>query len=277
MPWVVPAIAAVGSIAAAKMQSDAAKKQSRALSGIGSERRFTDSSNVNSYRYGPAINDVGYVQGYTSIDPSIRALREGTLKNLPGYRNTLTQSYGMLDQNLGDIRNTFASNTNPYIQARVNPLLESGARQRGSLTQGLARRGIFGPLASQSMDTFESSLSRQEADQRALATNEQLASLLGIDTQRFNAALSNVQALQGLDQAQQSVAAQNLAQELAALGLSQADTGAILGAAGLNLQQQQLQQATIGRGLYALGAGLEGMGGYQTGWDTSSTGMDIGL
>lgn len=277
MPW-IPVIAAgitaAGGIAAASMANKGGSIQ-QAQSEM--PWAFTPYSRKE---FKSVPGGAGY--SMVTIDPTIRNIRRQTLENLPGYRDTLTGAYGGLTSNLADIRSSLASNNNPYIQARVNPLLESGARQRGVLTQGLARRGIFGPLASQSMDSFENNLSRQAADQRALATSEQLSALLGVDTQTYNAALSNVQALQGLDSAQQSVAAQDLAQELSALGLTQADVGNILAAAGLSMQQQQLQQATIGRGLYALGAGLEGLGGYQpppyhTGWDSNATGMDIGL
>ncbi len=274
MPW-IPLVAAGITAAGSAYAASQSNRSTGLPSNLGQGPRWTPNSGVNIYRTGNRIQDVGNIPGYTSIDPNIRALREQTLQNLPGYRNTINDAYGTLGNNLFDIRNQFASNSNPYVQARVDPVLQQGAQARGNLIQGLNRRNIFGPLYQQSLNTFESDLGRQVGDAGALATNDQLQALLGIDTTRYNAALSSVQALQGLDQAQQSVAAQNLAQELAALGLSQADTGAILGAAQLNMQQNQLNDQMLGRGLYGLGQGLAGLGGtlnkqqpaYNTGWD----------
>lgn len=204
--------------------------------------------------------DGGSYRRITLSPDAIWNLRNQTLTNLPGYRNTLTGGYNALTSSLGDIRGQLAGNQNAYIQARVNPLLEQGALARGSLLQGLSRRNVFGPLAQQSQNIFENNLARTVGDQRALATSEALNQLLGIDTQQYNAALSNVQALQSLDAAQQAVAAQNLSQELASLGLGQAEISGALQAAGLNLQGAQLNADQSGRLLYALGQGLSGLG-----------------
>jgi hypothetical protein len=163
---------------------------------------------------------------------------------------------------LGGIEAKLKSNANPFAMARVNPILERTAIGRGELSRGLARRGIFGPLAGDAMSRYDIDASRAEADARALAENDTLNALLGLNTQRFNAALTAVQGFQSLDAAQQQVAAQDLQQELAALGLSAPDIGSAIQAAGLDMRAQQLQDEQRGRGLYFLSQGLEGLENY---------------
>lgn len=198
--------------------------------------------------------------GFVSIDPTIRDIRRQTLENLPGYRDTLTGAYSGLTGNLTDIRSRLMGNQNPFVEARVAPLLERGARTRGDLVQGMTRRGIFGPLYSQTLGGFEADLSRQEADARALAEAETLTALTGLDLNSFNAAMQSVSALRGLDAQQLAVVAADLEQELAAMGLSQVQIGQSLAALGIGTQQELLRQEQQGRGLYTLGAGLESLG-----------------
>lgn len=258
MPPAVGAVVALGASAyAANRQAKAAKDAANAVSmGTG-----------GTTNYGSRVTPDGHMR-YTVIDPRIRRLREQSLSRLPGYRSTLTDAYSALTPGLQDARAGFQSNyqslmsnENPFIQARVNPLLQRAAMQRGDLQRSMVNRGLGGSsFYSQSLGNFERELAGAEGDQRALATQEAigarrqaLSDMVGIDSQIYNSALSSIQALQGLDSAEQAIAAQNLSQELAALGLSQADTQSILAAAGLQMQGAQLKNETIGRGLDVAG------------------------
>lgn len=216
----------------------------------------------------PKLSSGGNMYFRTTIDPRIRELREQTLGRLPGYRSSLTDAYSALQPGLQEARGGFQSNyqslmsnENPFIQARVNPLLQRAAGQRGLLQRSMTNRGLGGSsFYSQSLGNFERELAGAEGDQRALATQEvigarrqALSDMVGIDSQIYNSAISSIQALQGLDAQEQAIAAQNLEQELASLGLSKTDAGAILGAAGLQMQGAQLRNDTIGRGLDTAG------------------------
>jgi hypothetical protein len=207
------------------------------------------------------------------IDPSIRSLRERSLGRLPEYRDTLGASYGQYSSDLGGLSDSLRAtsdrlraNENPFIQARVNPLLARAEQGRGQLSRGLSRRGLGGSsLYSSALGNYDAEVGREIGDQRALATQYQIraqqdniSAQLGVDTQRYNAALSSVQALQSLDTAEQAIAAQNLQQELASLGLGQADVSALLQAAGLGLQGAQLQTQTLGAGMDVIGRLLAG-------------------
>lgn len=258
------AMALGGSVYSANRSSKAAKDASNAASmGTG-----------GTTNYGSRITPDGHMR-YTTIDPRIRALREQSLQRLPGYRSSLTDAYSTLQPGLQEARQGFQSNyqslmsnQNPFIQARVNPLLQRAAAQRGSLQRSMTNRGLGGSsFYSQSLGNFERDLAGAEGDQRSLATQEALTAqrqalsdMVGIDSQIYNSALSSIQALQGLDATEREVAAANLAQELSALGLSQADTSAIMQAAGLRMQSAQLQTDTIGRGLDVFGRMIGGGG-----------------
>lgn len=272
---------ALGATAAASAYS--ANQQRKAASAAGGVTNNTDTFT----RYGsstlkvPTANGQYYVR--QTIDPRIRTLREQSLARLPGYRSSLTDAYSQLTPGLQEARTGFQnnyqslmSNENPFIQARVNPLLQRAAAQRGDLQRSMVNRGLGGSsFYSQSLGNFERELAGAEGDQRALATQEAivarrqaLSDMVGIDSQIYNSALSSIQALQGLDTTEREIAAANLAQELSALGLSQSDASAILGAAGLQMQGAQLRNETIGRGLDVAGRLIGSYGSSNAGSGT---------
>lgn len=189
-----------------------------------------------------------------TFDPSIRALREQALGRLPDYRKGISDASGGLVSRLNQTRDELASNENPFIQARVNPLLARAAEGRGQLSRSLTRRGLGGSsLYSSGLGNYDAAVGREIGDQRALATAEALAARTGLDTQIFNSALSTLQAFQSMDAQEQQIASQNLMQELQALGMTEADIGAMLQASGINMQQAQLKNEAIGRGLDSVG------------------------
>jgi hypothetical protein len=155
---------------------------------------------------------------------------------------------------------------NPYIQARVNPLLERASLGRGSLERGLALRGLGGSsFAAQSLGSYDTATSRAEADQRAQALQESLAArdalsqgILGAQTNLAGAQSGVIDQNRALDQQLQTVAQQNLQQELAALGLTAPDIQAILGSAQALSQAGQAKANLFGQLLDAGGSFLKG-------------------
>lgn len=197
----------------------------------------------------------GAEEQFVNIDPRIRGLREETLGRLPGYRGTLgTASQGYLGE-LGQMSQEMKSNNNPFIQARVNPLVARQSQARGNLQQDLGRRGVglgttFG---ANSLGNFEATTGREVADQRSLATQEALAARMGLDAQTFSVVQQTIQGFQGMDAQEQAIAAANLSQELVSLGLSQQDASAAIAAAGIQNQGNINSQNILGRGLYGAG------------------------
>jgi hypothetical protein len=249
MPWIAGIASAAASIYGASRAGKAAK--------INPSEGFTPvMTGGNSQKLWNGAGGYGWV----NIDPTIRQIRRQTLQNLPMYRQTITGASDLYGGELAGLKNEFAGNQNAFINARVNPLRAQIEQGRGNLTQGLARRDIFGSLSAQAMGNYDAATQRELGDQTAFATNEALQARQSLSGMDFNRALSSVQALQGLDQAQQAVVAQDLQQELASLGLGQADISAAIQAAGLQLQTVDYQNRMIGRGLSGLGSALSSYG-----------------
>ena len=207
-----------------------------------------------STQYGSAVNPRG---GYTTIDPSIRGLRESSLSGIPGYKQQYGQAIGNLNSGLGGILGQLQGNQNPFMRARVNPLLQQQAQQQGQLQQSNVLRGLGGSsFADQSMTNQNTDYGRAIGDQGALATQESLGAQTGIMGNLYAANAGNIGQQYGMDQQYSNVANQNLQQELSALGLSQADIGSILGANAQSMQANQQYLGAVGRGLGGLGSAI---------------------
>ena len=221
-------------------------------------------------QYGSSVNPG---TGSAVIDPSIRAMRDSSVAGIPGYRSGYESALGTyltgIDDYLARTRGYLGDlngNMNPYIQARVNPLLERASLGRGSLERGLALRGLGGSsFAAQSLGSYDTATSRAEADQRAQALQESLAArdalsqgILGAQTNLAGAQSGVIDQNRALDQQLQTVAQQNLQQELAALGLTAPDIQAILGSAQALSQAGQAKANLFGQLLDASGARLKG-------------------
>ena len=221
-------------------------------------------------QYGSSVNPG---TGSAVIDPSIRAMRDSSVAGIPGYRSGYESALGTyrtgIDDYLARTRGYLGDlngNMNPYIQARVNPLLERASLGRGSLERGLALRGLGGSsFAAQSLGSYDTATSRAEADQRAQALQESLAArdalsqgILGAQTNLAGAQSGVIDQNRALDQQLQTVAQQNLQQELAALGLTAPDIQAILGSAQALSQAGQAKANLFGQLLDAGGARLKG-------------------
>jgi hypothetical protein len=221
-------------------------------------------------QYGSSINPG---TGSAVIDPSIRAMRDSSVAGIPGYRSGYESALGTyrtgIDDYLARTRGYLGDlngNMNPYIQARVNPLLERASLGRGSLERGLALRGLGGSsFAAQSLGSYDTATSRAEADQRAQALQEAFAArdalsqgILGAQTNLAGAQSGVIDQNRALDQQLQTVAQQNLQQELAALGLTAPDIQAILGSAQALSQAGQAKANLFGQLLDAGGSFLKG-------------------
>ncbi len=223
--------------------------------------RYTGRSGLNTNGWGESR-----WPGAITIDPTIRDLRHESLGRMPGYRNTLGSAYQNYDSMLGGLQTQLSSNQNPYIQARVNPLLQQQAVGRQNLTNSFARRGIFGDLYTNALANYDTTTGRGIADQGALATRENINSQLGVSGARYSGATDYISQLRGMDTQQQAVAAADLQQELSALGLGAPDMSAVLQASGFGNQVNQQNNAMFGRALYGLGGSLGQIAGqYQGG------------
>src|SRR4051812_27532774 len=114
------ALIAGGTIWAANKASSSANKASdAAMSAAQGEKATNYGSHLNQNQFGQ--KDIGR----TVIDPSIRSLREQALGRLPQYRADINNSGNSYLNSIDQSRAELESNQNPFIQARVNPLLAS--------------------------------------------------------------------------------------------------------------------------------------------------------
>jgi len=190
-------------------------------------------------RYGDIYGDIGnYTNRFLGQSGS---LRSRTANDIGGIRSRTAGAYE-------DLRSRYLGNQGSYINARVNPVKERFAALRGQVSQDLGRRGLGGSsLAFGSLRDVDTQAAREEADARALATNEgaQFESGLIGQSSQFDAALAgelanfeaglNGQELAALNQQAQQraqitgetleVAKARLLQELNAFGLGSQSQG----------------------------------------------------
>jgi len=198
--------------------------------------------------------------GAVNIDPSVRGLQQRSLSYIPGYQNQLQNSFGQYSSGLGNIISGLQGNQNAYVQARQNPLMQQQARALGSLQQGNALRGISGSsFANQSENNLNTDYGRAIGDQGALAVNDSLSAQAGLYGNLYNAGVNNVAGQSALTNQYNQVGIQNLQQELAALGLSQANISGMVGAGKLGLDANQGYMTGLGNTLSGLGSALGGL------------------
>ena len=227
-----------------------------------------------------STNNGSYVNpgaGIGNIDPRIRAMRERSLNNVPQYQSILNtqlqDTLGGINQSGNELRSLYGqTNDNAFM----DPILQRLAMQRGNVQQGLVNRGLGGSsFYSQALGNFDSAAAPgiAAARQQGLTARQGLlADYANNQTQGLSAASQGVSQLQNLDNQYASISGQNLNQELAALGLSQADIGSILGAGQLQLGAGQLRADSTGKTLDAFGKLIGSYGGYQSGFQNSSLG-----
>jgi hypothetical protein len=207
--------------------------------GIKSAWKGSDSGYGIENRTGPTAYRTPYssaVDGTVTLDPRIEQQRAGA------YGDFGAATSRFLGNNSG-IRDSLAGNQGAFIQARVNPLLERFASLRGRVQQDMGQRGIGGStFGYNTLRDLDTTASREEADARALATQETMGALRDVDADALSA--SQQYASFGNDQANQ-----RLAQELQALGLGQSQIQQMIGEFQNQRDRQfrQLQETRLQR------------------------------
>lgn len=201
--------------------------------------------------------------GTVSIDPSIRALRDSTLANLPAYRANLGNAYTNFQGQLGGIYGQLQGNQNALVTAAQAPILQQQASQSGALQSDLGLRGLSGSsFGNQALTNLNTDYSTAAGNAGVNALQTSLGAQAGIAGQQFGASQALNQGNLQIDQQQQGVAGQDLAQELSALGLSQADVGSILQSGALAQQAQLGYANNVGRSVGSLGQLATGLSPY---------------
>ena len=205
----------IGSLLSAyltKQQIDALKPQDK----------YTDYSSIQGNR--------------VSLDPSIRKLQNESLaktsQNETGVMGYGTQFRSRSDQTMNqydDLYKELQSNSNPFIQARVDPLKASIAQNRGELQRGQGLRGVGGSsFANDELSKFDFTANRELGNATSTATQEALGARtntlgsignLNTSTLAGNTQLSS--SLNTLNNNRNTVARDRINQELSALGLSE--------------------------------------------------------
>lgn len=274
MPAVIPFIPAIVGAAATVYSANQAKKG--AASQANAANRALDASTLpRRTQYGSRV-DPG--AGISRIDPSIRALREQSIGNVPQYQNLIrgqTQdtlgSLGQVQSQLGGLYGQYSD------QAFVDPTKQRIAAARGQVVNNLSQRGLGGSsFYTQGLGNFETAAAPAllQAQQAALSGRQGLlGDIANTAVQQQGTASAGVAQLQNLDNLYASVAGQNLQQELSALGLSQADIAGILGAANQLGQAGALRADITGKSLDAFGqiaGGLGSSGAFGSGGQSGS-------
>ncbi len=177
--------------------------------------------------------------------PLVQQERQGILGDIDALRQGFAETPGLFESTISDIRRTredLRGARNPFIEARTRPLTDLLQQQVAQQRSGFARRGVFGPLASNVIGQTQARGVREIADQRSLALQESLGAEMasigqelqarGVETQRlgtFAGALtqaldSSLRRMGLLDQFNArlaSIGQQELQAELAAAGLAQ--------------------------------------------------------
>ena len=231
------------------------------------------------------------------LAPGARALREESLEgtralgeDLQGDINALrarieevrrldpmSEELARMESLLGELE----SNQNPFIQARTAPFRRALERDLAGARRGFQRRGVSGGLVANTLATARAQGEAGISEQAALATQESIQARRGLiqdlaqgrmTTEQFRQGLvtntfDQILARQGaLDQVNarvQSLSAQELQEELAALGLGQQTIQQILASQFPETTRTQAptSPAGIGQILGGIGQIARGFGG----------------
>ncbi len=255
MSWVAVAVgggALLGGLYSANQQRSAANSANQTAN------TALDYSLVNRY-----TNNNSFVHprtGEVNLDPSIRGLQQQSLSYIPGYQNQLQSNFGNYSQGLGGILSGLQGNQNAYIQARQAPLQQAYAQQSGALQQGNVNRGIAGSsFGNQSLTNLGTDYGTAIGNAGALGMNDSLNAQSGLYGNLYNAGTQNVSGQSALTNQYNQAGQQNLQQELASLGLSQANIQGVLGAGDLSATANQNYMTGLGGSLGALGSAFGGI------------------
>lgn len=127
-----------------------------------------------------AIPEGGLTTGLSTLDP-----RAGTISIDPTGRDLNLGALGGLRSDLAQQREALLGNKGAFMEARVNPLIETLTRGRGQLQRGLGRTGVRGSIGQRALQSFDIAGERALGDARALAEQETQNALNQITTQLF--------------------------------------------------------------------------------------------
>lgn len=197
--------------------------------------------------------------GTSGLAPDLQGMQLDTLKGLPGYKSTLTNSFGTFNNNLASAKSEYMGNESPFMNSVLNPIREQQATAQGQLTSNLNRRGVTGSsIANNQMSNQQALFGRQLSDATSQTRQAQISQRLGIDEATSNAATNYVSNMAGIDQQTQAQLAQVFAQEMQQLGLNQQAIQNMLATTGMTLQNNQVKQESYGRAMMAGGGIMSG-------------------
>lgn len=168
--------------------------------------------------------------GRLTLDPSIRNLQDQGLNKMNSIYGDVGNATDRYIGSTQSLRDSIGGESGAFIQSRVNPILQRFGRLRDTTQQNLGQRGLSGSsFADQSMRNIETDASREEGDARAQANMEIIAAQSGLDSNVLSAAMQRATLQAGLNNENYQVAAARLQEELAGLGLSQAQIQQAMG------------------------------------------------
>lgn len=180
-----------------------------------------------------------------TLDPSIRALQEQGLSGIQGLIPGYQQGTAGVLGGLASTRQGLVGNQGAFMQARLNPLQQQLASQQGELQRGIGLRGLGGSsFGQQAMTNFATDAGRALGDAGALATQESLGALTGVDSQTMSALNQQAQMMSQLYGIPLEVAQQRLQQELNSFNLGKGTQSEMKGD-----QRNGMFQALFPRGI----------------------------
>jgi len=165
----------------------------------------------------------------TSFGPN--GTSQVNVRDIPGYNtgiNNLQQANTAANDRFGTLIGGLQSNQNPFIQARVRPFEEQAAEQVAGVQRSVGQRNIQGSLGNREIRNEQIRQEQGLSDQRALATQDSLATQLAAEAGRMNLGQEQL----GIADAQLRGEFQNIQNAMEALQL------------GLSDQQQLTDQLT---------------------------------
>jgi hypothetical protein len=179
--------------------------------------------------FGMAADQIGLNRRFSSPNLSVQGGQfTGTQAFNPGLmgaQNDFLSRAGGLRTDLRTLNNEFTGNQNAFINARVNPLRQNIATQRGGMQRDFGRRGVMGSIANREMSGFEFDANRALGDATSLATADSLAARQSILSQEQQLAEREFATRFGVNQEQFS-------RELQGLGLGIETITGLLSLAG---------------------------------------------
>lgn len=150
-----------------------------------------------------------------------------------------------------------------FMQAALNPLKEAAAQQYDFLQRDMGRRGLSGSsLANNQLTNLSQISGRQISDATANIRQKQLAQLMGIDEAALNASTGLINNLGNLDKLQLNELAGMADEELRMLGLSGAQTNALMAPFQMAMQSNNQYYGQLASGMMGAGSALGGGGTF---------------